>query len=288
MTTHTIPQEFYADGVSRVHFIGGMARLDFMTLQPMEDSTEILRSTNLRIIMPAAEVGRLRDVLSELVKRIETPESVDKVAAYNPGIFSVSGIEAAKRVILTPEGPATPEERWRRETPALLGMMKGHWKLGDGVTVVDYGCGIGRLAKELCALGCKVVGVDISQEMRRLAVQYVDSFRFSAVSPEEFVSMLDGGFTCDYACAVWVLQHSLTPDKDISLIARALRSGGSLFVVNNKYSRALPVSGGGWKDDHIDIWKLCGEILREKELLPFPPDAGIDPRYFQCAFYDKI
>jgi cyclopropane fatty-acyl-phospholipid synthase-like methyltransferase len=53
--------------------------------------------------------------------------------------------------------------------------------------VLDYGCGIGRLAKAMIdASGCSVVGLDTSPEMRKLADDYVGSDRFIAVSPSQF------------------------------------------------------------------------------------------------------
>ena len=302
------PKEYFVDGLNQIHFIGGLVRLDFMTLHPEIGGVSLGKKPNLRIIMNTQQAFLLRETLNTLVRRLQEDEAnalpnqwenninvlpqngkhgLTLEERYNPGIFSVFNIDEAKRIILTKEGRDGSEERWRKETPALISLLKNEWRLGEGTTVVDFGCGIGRISRELCKMGCRVIGVDISPEMRKLAVQYVDDARFSIVAPEEFVNMINNGFTCDYACTIWVLQHCLKPTVDLGNIKRALKNGGGLFVVNNKYSRAVPVIDGVWQNDNIDIWQMCRENLREVHLLDFPDGVGVDARYFQCGFYTK-
>jgi SAM-dependent methyltransferase len=58
-------------------------------------------------------------------------------------------------------------------TPAAL---TGSFALDRNSLVLDYGCGIGRIAKELIKqTGCHVIGVDISPSMLGLAYPYVHS-----------------------------------------------------------------------------------------------------------------
>ena len=255
--------EIFVDGLNQIHFIGGLTSLDFMTLNPEKGEASLSKKANLRVIMNAQQAFLLRESLNTLIQRLQEDNVLQKPMVgngaswqqngnngrtleerYNPGIFSVSNVDEAKRIILTKEGRDGSEERWRKETPALISLLKNEWRLGSGTTVVDFGCGIGRISRELCKMGCRVVGVDISPEMRRLAIQYVDNARFSVVAPEEFINMINNGFSCDYACAIWVLQHCLKPIVDLGNIKRALKNGGGLFVVNNKYSRAVPVIDG--------------------------------------------
>jgi SAM-dependent methyltransferase len=125
--------------------------------------------------------------------------------------------------------------------------------LTDQSTVVDYGCGIGRVAKELIARhGCRVIGVDISAAMRTMAIDYVKSDRFVAIAPDMLDGLVAGGFTADAAIAVWVLQHCLTPGDDIGRIDAALKANGKLFVLNNIH-RAIPTREQAWSNDGIDI-----------------------------------
>jgi SAM-dependent methyltransferase len=94
-------------------------------------------------------------------------------ATYNSGIFEVANLDDARRIILTPEGGLTTDERWESETPYLVGLVAENLQLTADSVIVDYGCGIGRLARELIArYGCRVVGVDISAQMRSLAERF--------------------------------------------------------------------------------------------------------------------
>ena len=278
-------KEVFADNLSSVHFTGNLARIDFTSLVSGMDGS-LQEEPNVRLIMDVQQVIRLRDCLDTFVDRLQGKQKTLE-NRYNPGIFNVHNIDEAKSIILTKEGQDGSEERWRKETPALISILRSVWNLHEGVTVVDYGCGIGRIAKELCKFGCKVIGVDISSQMRELAIQYVADTHFSVVSPQEFVSMIDSGFICDYACAIWVLQHCLKPEQDLTNIKTALKRGGELFVVNNKFSRAVPVVDKVWQDDKIDIWKMLADNLWQVQLLDFPEDVGVDARCFQCGFYKR-
>ena len=181
---------------------------------------------------------------------------------YNPEIFNVTDIDAAKKIILTDEGVGRDtESRWSLETP-YFGELIGH-QLGVSSTslVLDYGCGIGRLAKELIKLfGCRVIGVDISPGMRKLADEYVSCENFFAVSPDQLDFLLGKGLKADMAIAVWVLQHCLNPAADLSRIKNVISPGGRFFVANMA-TRAIPTRRAdthkfNWVSDGVDVWAL--------------------------------
>lgn len=173
---------------------------------------------------------------------------------YDPSCFNVTTVEQARTIILTPQD-STTDARWAQETPYQVALAADHLPLNEDTVVLDYGCGIGRLARELVAeFGCRVVGVDISASMRAMAVEYVASGRFLAVSPEELDGLVAGGLRCDGAYSIWVLQHCRAPAEDIMRIHRTLRPGGALLVVNNN-TRAVPVAGG-FAHDGIDVKAL--------------------------------
>jgi SAM-dependent methyltransferase len=177
---------------------------------------------------------------------------------YNPGVFAVGTIEQAKGIILTPED-STTEARWRTETGYLAELIESRLALDSASVVLDYGCGIGRMAKELIRrTGCTVLGVDISPDMRALAPRYVESELFSVCSPEVLDSLTQAGLGVDAAISVWVLQHCLQPAIDISRLHDAVRPKGSVFLVNNR-GRAVPTVAHGWFDDGMDIRKMMSE-----------------------------
>jgi ubiquinone/menaquinone biosynthesis C-methylase UbiE len=168
-------------------------------------------------------------------------------------IFEVPSLRRAREIILTPEGGASTETRWRHETPYLVDQIERELRPGPGRTILDYGCGIGRLAKALIARsGCRVIGVDPSLSMRSLSTGYVRSNRFLSVPPAHFDQLLAQGLKVDGAICIWVLQHVADPQVEIDRIWRALSQNGRLYVLNN-LTRAVPVRGEGWTDDGIDI-----------------------------------
>lgn len=177
-------------------------------------------------------------------------------AVYDPGVFNVHDVESAKRIILTPEDDRSTDQRWAAETPHLIKLMRP-LKLKEQSLVLDFGCGIGRLARELIKVhGCRVVGADISASMRALAAAYVESPRFLACHPE--LAEVAGPY--DAALAVWVLQHVRELRAEIARIADALKPGGKLFVVNEarKAIRCVPTNLG-WANDGVD---LHGELAK--------------------------
>ena len=78
---------------------------------------------------------------------------------YDPHVFDAGTVDDAKWIILTPEESATTEHRWATETPYLATLISRCFSLSDKSLVLDYGCGIGRLAKELLAWHrCRLIG----------------------------------------------------------------------------------------------------------------------------------
>lgn len=209
---------------------------------------------------------------------------------YYPGAFDAANEQQAKRIILTEEGPgADTESRWTLETPYLLSLIREAIGLQSDMLVIDYGCGIGRMSKAMIeATGCSVIGVDISPSMRGLAVEYVKSDRFLAVSPSDLDILSKAGLRANAAIAVWVLQHCLAPRDEIIRIRNTLMYRGTLFVVNMP-KRAVPVlheSDGappqfGWVSDGTDVasflrstFHVAGEGEPNDPSVPNMADAG--------------
>ena len=69
---------------------------------------------------------------------------------YYKDMFRVENLEEAKNIILTEEAQGGDHrQRWERETTYMQSLFAEG--LGDlnGKTVLDFGCGIGRLSKAL-------------------------------------------------------------------------------------------------------------------------------------------
>jgi SAM-dependent methyltransferase len=210
------------------------------------------------------------------------PTRAPVVTRYRPEVFDVPDEAAARAIILTPSGGTDTGARWELETPYLVRLAIDELQLRPGMRVVDYGCGIGRLARELIAsTHCTVVGVDISASMRRLAVDHVRSAAFEVLDPEAFAARSAAGARADAAIACWVLQHCLEPSRDIASLFDAMRPGARLLVVNNRL-RAVP-GDTGWVNDGIDIAALLD--ARFRRLKRSPLDAGaVAPTVAQVAY----
>lgn len=167
---------------------------------------------------------------------------------YDPRIFLTDTEQEARAIILMPEAGLSSEERWERETAWLMPQLD----FRDARLVIDYGCGIGRIARELPV---PVLGVDISPTMQQMALRYVARSGFGVVYPDMLLSLVDCGLRFDGAVAVWSLQHVLDLGDAVRLLARSMIPGAPLYTVNRDH-RCVPVSIGdefGWVSDGLDL-----------------------------------
>lgn len=201
---------------------------------------------------------------------------------YDPSFFEVDDIQNAKSIILTAEPGTSTEERWIKETPYLIEQVEYFLKPNENTCILDYGCGIGRVSKGIIhAFNCSVVGVDISSSMRKLALDYVNSDKFSILSPEELDRKVEAGFCADHSISIWVLQHCENPIRDIFRIKSVLKRNGLFLVVNN-IRRVLPTSNG-WVNDRIDINALLNRHFNSLHISTLPDSVSI-PNIIQHTF----
>jgi SAM-dependent methyltransferase len=205
---------------------------------------------------------------------------------YDQTVFAVRDLQEAMAIILTPED-STTEERWRQETGYLADMIEMQLEVSPASLLLDYGCGIGRLSKELIQRQeCTVVGVDISPHMRMLSLPYVGSDRFLPASREALDMLLVNGVRFDAAFSVWCLQHCHRPEEDIALIQAALKPGAPLFIVNND-RRAVPTREAGWVDDGLDVKGILEErFILEETGRPHPQSTT--PRVSELTFWARF
>lgn len=193
----------------------------------------------------------------------------DQPLRYSSETFECDTVEAAKRIILTASSTEETHRHWREDTPVLAVQLAENLRVDGSHRVLDFGCGIGRLAKPLMALtACRVVGTDISASMRRMAIDYVSSPRFTAIAPEDLER---GEF--DAAYAALVIQHCENPELELRRIHDGLKPGGR-FVLVNSTRRWLPTDRG-WANDRIDVMALASRFFRR--VATFDPPGHYQP-----------
>ena len=218
------------------------------------------------------------------------PEDTKRVANYIPTFFETEDPQRARELILTKNHTMSSEERWAKETPYLCDKLTAALAPSAESVLLDFGCGIGRLAKALIGRhSCRIVGVDISASMRRMAEEYVASARFRVIAPEVLDHECNPAPCADHAYAVWVLQHTAHPNDEIRRIHRALKPGGKLYLVNAP-GRCVPCDLG-WVNDGIDIYSSITELgfhQLHREKMDLYPDDNEPNRTHWCVTYQRL
>lgn len=213
-----------------------------------------------------------------------------RTVQYSDAVFQVRNQGEAKAIILTPQPGLSVDQRWRSETPYFGQLIRKHVPdFAKRNTLLDYGCGIGRMTLEI--MHDKIayaVGVDTSWQMRALSFDYVRDPRFCVVDPAVLRCFNKGGMDFNIALSVWALQHILEVEDAVELLRKSLQIlGGCLFVVNElqRYIPTAPSPGlHEWVDDGKDVRTLlcsrCKEVIIEGKLDPLIVTQAVSDKTF--------
>jgi ubiquinone/menaquinone biosynthesis C-methylase UbiE len=158
------------------------------------------------------------------------------LARYNPKFFESDSIDHAKKIILFDD---TIPDQWETETKWTMNFFREKNLFNEKSIVLDWGCGIGRLAKPIIEeFNCKVVGVDFQSSMLKYATEYVNHSNFTAINNEEFYKLPDDYFTI--GIAVWAFQHCPNIEPIIKNAQRTLKNNSKLCIFNSN-NKAIPV-----------------------------------------------
>lgn len=163
--------------------------------------------------------------------------------------------------------------RWEEETPVFAREITKLAPAGPA-TILDYGCGVGRLAKAVLAAhpSATVIGVDESIESLRLARAYVLDDRFVAKQPGELSE------TVDLAYCIYVLQHvpAIQVREVLQRIHRHLKADGLFVYCSSDYRMAIRFDQPGFEDDRwlgVDLrrevgryFEPCGDLFSPEVL----------------------
>lgn len=141
--------------------------------------------------------------------------------------------------------------------------------------VIDLGCGTGRL------LDFAMTGVDVSQEMLKVAARKYSSRRFIHASLPEVDSSVDGKFQAAICFHVFMHLGETVIEKSLQSIAEVVKVGGRLILdIPSRDRRALNrrrPDESGWHGNtaatSADIERWAGSqwrIVRRRGILFFP------------------
>jgi ArsR family transcriptional regulator len=108
----------------------------------------------------------------------------------------------------------------------LLGLLDPDWVIGD------LGCGSGTLSEALAPFVRRVVAVDDSKAMLGEARERLDRFDNVELRHGALESLPLEDASLDAATLVLVLHHLPDPEEAVREVARTLRPGGRLLIVD--------------------------------------------------------
>jgi ubiquinone/menaquinone biosynthesis C-methylase UbiE/DNA-binding transcriptional ArsR family regulator len=190
----------------------------------------------------------------------------------------------ARRRAKSQEFFATAAGEWDRLRSDLFGDTFYLWGvlglIDPKIVVGDLGCGTGQLTEVVAPYVEKVVAVDSSTDMLDAARQRVGAARNVDLRQGELESLPIEAGELDAAMLSLVLHYSPSPGRALAEVARVLRPGGRVLVVD-----MLPHDRQEYQQQMGHVWlgfsdKQIGKFLTDAgfsdvrmRLLPADPDA---------------
>lgn len=109
---------------------------------------------------------------------------------------------------------------------ALTALLPSEW------TVADLGCGTGRVAAELAGFVQRVIGVDQSEQMLKAARKHTSDLDNVELRRGSLETVPIDDASCDAALLLLVLTYVSQPAVVLSEVARVLRPGGKVVIVD--------------------------------------------------------
>ena len=155
------------------------------------------------------------------------------------------------------------EKRWEIETPLFAEYILNHLSGYSGNAlplILDYGCGVGRLAKEVLKKPCTVWGVDTSLDMLNQATAHVNNPNFHTSLPRLLPQHLQ--FNLIYC--VYVLQHAPAIElrEILSRIYHRLKDDGIFVFCSSEYRMCIRYDNPQFFDDRFLGVNIVEEISR--------------------------
>lgn len=175
-------------------------------------------------------------------------------------LFKPKTLEEAMHSVVGDCNGIPMAERWEKETPLFAERILAHVDNRPGFTICDYGCGCGRMAKEVLRQNknVTVIGLDASSDELALAKEYVNDSRFIPVLPYELNQKVD------LVYSIYCLQHCPAIDlrEVLQRIHTFLKDDGVFIYCSSDYRMAIRFDGQGFFDDRFLGVNIREEIKR--------------------------
>jgi ArsR family transcriptional regulator len=159
---------------------------------------------------------------------------------------------------------------------ALLGLIDSSW------TVADLGCGTGDAAELLAPHVRRIIAVDREPSMLEAAKKRLASFPNVEFRHGELASLPFRAGEVDAALVFLVMHHVPDPDAAVTEMARILRPGGVLLIVDmtshqrEEYRRTMGHVHLGFDEKDVRRWGRAAGMrdVRYLRLRPHPEGRG--------------
>jgi ubiquinone/menaquinone biosynthesis C-methylase UbiE/DNA-binding transcriptional ArsR family regulator len=155
---------------------------------------------------------------------------------------------------------------------ALAAFVQSDWTVGD------LGCGTGQVSAALAPFVAKVLAVDASAAMLQAAKKRLQGLANIDLRRGELESLPIDDARLDAATLMLVLHHVPEPERALAEVARVLKSGGRLLVVDmlphdrERYRQQMGHVWLGFSDDHVR--RVMSETgFEDVRIVSLPPDA---------------
>ncbi len=112
-----------------------------------------------------------------------------------------------------------------------------------GRTLLEVGCATGEFCAEAHEAGAVVTGIDISDDVVRVAAERHPALSFLVSSAEDLVR---SGRSFEVVCAFEVIEHVLSPSAFMRALHRLCSSGGTVVLSTPNYDQAKVVGAERW------------------------------------------
>jgi ubiquinone/menaquinone biosynthesis C-methylase UbiE/DNA-binding transcriptional ArsR family regulator len=157
---------------------------------------------------------------------------------------------------------------------ALAALAEGAWTIGD------LGCGTGRASEAIAPFVARVIAVDASAAMLQAAKKRLQPFDNVDLRRGDLEALPIDEAQLDAATLMLVLHHVTEPARALAEVARVLKPGGRLILVDmlphdrEHYRQQMGHVWMGFSEEQIH--RMLGDTgFTPVRMVPLPPDAKV-------------